>query len=201
MIELPSTARGRATRERILSAASDLIGERGIAETSLDDVIGRAGVSKGQLYHYFEDRGALLRAVVAHNAERVIGDLGPCDSWQAMRRWFDSMVERQVRRQARGGCPIGSLVGELAETDDDARVALERAFARWEAHLRAGLRSMQAHGKLDPGADTGALATSTLAAIQGGLLLTQTTRDPGRLAVALDAAYANLRNARSALVD
>jgi AcrR family transcriptional regulator len=45
----PKTARGRATRERIVAAASELISERGVAETSLDDVIGRAGASKSQL--------------------------------------------------------------------------------------------------------------------------------------------------------
>src|ERR687896_1092578 len=76
MTPRPITARGRATRERIVTAASELIRERGVAETSLDDVIARAGASKSQLYHYFEDRAALLRAVVDHNTEQVLGDLG-----------------------------------------------------------------------------------------------------------------------------
>jgi TetR/AcrR family transcriptional regulator, transcriptional repressor for nem operon len=190
----PKTARGRATRERIVVAASELISERGIAETSLDDVIEHAGVSKSQLYHYFEDRAALLRAVVAHNTESVIGYLGEVDdSWTAIRSWLDSLVEVQVERRGCGGCPLGSLVPQLAETDEEARHALVDSFARWEALLRDGLRSMQARGKLGRRADPGELATATMAAIQGGLLLTQTRRDPGQLAIALDAAYAHLR--------
>ena len=52
---------------------------------------------------------------------------------------------------------------------------------------------MQARGKLRPGADADRLATATLAAIQGGLVLTQTRRDPQQLRVALDAAYTYLR--------
>jgi TetR/AcrR family transcriptional regulator, transcriptional repressor for nem operon len=52
---------------------------------------------------------------------------------------------------------------------------------------------MQAQGKLDRRADPAELATAAMAAIQGGLLLTQTRRDPGQLAIALDAAYAQLR--------
>jgi TetR/AcrR family transcriptional repressor of nem operon len=193
VIDSPRTARGRATRERILVAASELIGERGVAETSLDDMIARAGVSKSQLYHYFEDRAALLRAVVDHNSELVLGGLGPLDGWKAIRSWFDSMVELQVERQGRGGCPIGSLVPQLAEPDEPARLALSASFARWEAHIRDGLRAMRASGKLDRRADPDALATATLAAIQGGLLLTQTRRDPHQLAIALDAAYSQLR--------
>jgi TetR/AcrR family transcriptional regulator, transcriptional repressor for nem operon len=193
VIESPKTARGRAARDRIIQAASELIGERGVAETSLDDVIDRAGASKSQLYHYFEDRAALLRAVVVHNTEAVLGDLGPVDNWKAIRGWFDSMVELQVERHARAGCPIGSLVPQLAEADERARLMLAASFARWEAHLRQGFVSMRAQGKLDRRADPAELATAAMAAIQGGLLLTQTRRDPGQLAIALDAAYAQLR--------
>jgi TetR/AcrR family transcriptional regulator, transcriptional repressor for nem operon len=193
VIESPKTARGRAARDRIIQAASELIGERGVAETSLDDVIDRARASKSQLYHYFEDRAALLRAVVAHNTEAVLGDLGPVDTWKEIREWFDSMVELQVARHARAGCPIGSLVPQLAEADERARLMLAASFTRWEAHLRHGLVSMQAQGKLDRRTDPAELATAAMAAIQGGLLLTQTRRDPGQLAIALDAAYAQLR--------
>jgi TetR/AcrR family transcriptional repressor of nem operon len=190
----PKTAKGKATRERIVAAASELIRRRGIAETSLDDVIDRAGVSKSQLYHYFEDRAALLRAVVDHNTEGVIRALGAVDdSWTAIRAWLDSMVELQFEHQARGGCPIGSLVPQLAETDRKARVALAVSFTRWEALLGDCLRSMQEQGKLDPRADPVELATATMACIQGGLLLTQTRRDPAQLAIALDAAYSHLR--------
>jgi AcrR family transcriptional regulator len=180
-------------RERIVVAASELIAERGVAETSLDDVIERAGASKSQLYHYFEDRAALLRAVVVHNAEGVVGDLPPLDSWRAIRLWFDALVALQVERRACRGCPIGSLVGQLAESDERARLALAAAFDQWEARLRGGLRSMRRAGKLDAGADADQLATVTLSAIQGGLVLTQARRDPGQLATALDAAYAHLR--------
>jgi AcrR family transcriptional regulator len=187
------TARGRATRERIVTAAAELIRERGSASTSLDDVIARAGVSKSQLYHCFDDRAALLRAVVDHNADLVLGGLPPLDGWKAIRAWFRSLVEIQVASGGCGGCPVGGLVGQFAEADEPARVALADAFARWEAHVRAGLRAMQARGKLAPGADAGALATATLASLQGGLVLTQTTRDPRRLEIALDAAYEHLR--------
>lgn len=194
---LPKTARGRATRERIVASAAELIGERGVAQTSLDDVIERAGVSKSQLYHYFDDREGLLRSVVSHNCDDVLAaqspHLGQLDSWKAIRAWFDSLVELQIELDARGGCAVGSLVGQLAESDEEARLELEASFERWEREIREGLRSMKARGKLDRRADPDELATATLAAIQGGLLLTQTRRDPEQLAIALDAAYAHLR--------
>jgi hypothetical protein len=93
-----------------------------------------------------------------------------------------------------GGCPIGSLAGELAETDDVARQALAAGFDRWEEPLREGLEKMRSDGKLRRSADPVRLATATLAAIQGGLVLTQTRRDPQQLRIALEAAYAYLRS-------
>ena len=197
MTEMARTARGRATRGRIVEIAAELIAERGVAEVSLDDVLERAGVSKGQLYHYFEDRAALLRAVIAHNTDGVLDAqepyLGSLDSWKAIRDWFDSLVALQVERKACGGCPVGALVGQLAEGDEQARSELADSLGGWQRKVSDGLRSMQARGKLDPGADPDELATSTLAMIQGGLVLTQASRDPGQLRVALDAAYAQLR--------
>ncbi len=189
--------RGRATRERIVSAAAGLVHERGVAQTSLDDVIERAGVSKSQLYLYFDDRSALLREVVPYNLSLVLAAQEPhlvaLDSWRAIRAWLDALVEMQVAVQARGGCAVGSLVGQLAETDEAARVALADSFARWQEPLREGLHSMQARRRLARSADPDELATATMASIQGGLLLTQVRRDPGQLAIALDAAYTNLR--------
>ena len=197
MNELPRTAKGRATRARIVEAAAALIRERGVAETSLDDVIDGAGVSKSQLYLYFESRAALLREVVGHNAELVLDAQEPylhsLQSWKGIRAWLDALVQLQVTADARGGCPIGALVGQLAEADEQTRTVLADSFARWEEPLRSGLRSLQARGKLARRADPDRLATATLASIQGGLVLTQSRRDPDQLAIAVHAAYAYLR--------
>jgi TetR/AcrR family transcriptional regulator, transcriptional repressor for nem operon len=193
----PRTAKGRATRERILGAAGELMVERGVATTSLDDVLAAAHVSKSQLYHYFADKDDLVDAVIARTVQLVLDSqpgLADLSSWKAIRVWLDDLVALQVERDAVGGCPIGGLVSELAERRDDARRDLAEGYARWEAPLREGLEAMQRRGELRPGADPTELATATLAAIQGGLLLTQSRRDPHRLRVALDAMYRYLRS-------
>jgi len=195
----PATAKGRATRERILQAAAELIAKKGAAGMSLDDVRARTGASRSQLYHYFEDRDDLVRAVIDVTIDAVLDTQGELldhlDSWASIDRWFDSLVQRQVGRQACGGCPIGSLAGQLAESDPHARAAIAAGFERWEAHLRDGLARMRTSGKLRKDADPAALATATMASIQGGLLLTQVRRDPQQLRIALNAARNNLRTA------
>jgi TetR/AcrR family transcriptional regulator, transcriptional repressor for nem operon len=193
----PRTAKGRATRSRVLDAATALVFEHGVAGTTLDDVRVAADVSKGQLYHYFADKDDLVHAVIDRTVEQVLGAqpaLADLSSWTAITTWFDELVQLQVDRRAVGGCPIGGLAGELAETDEQARRELAAGFDRWEAPLREGLREMQANGELRRDADPTRLATATLASIQGGLVLAQTRRDPQQVRIALDAAYAYLRS-------
>jgi TetR/AcrR family transcriptional regulator, transcriptional repressor for nem operon len=191
------TGKGLATRDRILDVAAELVFEGGVAGTTLDDVRAAAKVSKSQLYHYFADKDDLIHAVIGATIQRVIDEqaaLGDLASWRAIARWFDELVEQQVARHAAGGCPIGSLAGELAERDEVARDALAAGFGHWEQPVRQGLEKMRAAGALKRSSDPARLATATLAAIQGGLVLTQTRRDPDQLRIALDAAYAYLRS-------
>jgi len=193
--------RGRETRERIVRATAELVAERGVAGTSLDDVRTRAHASKGQLYHYFSDRDDLMRAVARTASDDVLGGqaelFAQLDTIDGLRAWTDALVTLQQTRRAKGGCPIGSLAGQLAERDEGARLALADGLDRWESAIREGLEQMAARGELRLDADPGALAQRTLAAVQGGLLLTQIRRDPNQLRSALDGALDAILAARA----
>ena len=182
------TRKGRATRERIVAAAAQLMYEQGVTEATLEDVRAAAGVSGSQIYHYFADKQALLLAVIEYQTEAVLDMQLPLferlDSMAGLRRWRDALVEYQRRMQCRGGCPIGSLGSEVAETNPEARLAVASGFLRWEGEIRAGLTAMHERGELD--ADPEELALAILVALQGGLLLTQIQRQVRPLEVGLD---------------
>jgi AcrR family transcriptional regulator len=186
------TAKGRATRDRIVAAAAQLMFERGVAGTSTDEVQAAAGVSASQLYHYFSDKRALVSAVIAWQAENVVGAQTPLfarfDSIEGLRAWRDALVELQVARDCAGGCPLGTLAAELVEVDPEARDDLDAAFRRWADGIAGGLHRMHERGELPPEADPERLAMAILAAAQGGLVLTQVTRTTDPLAIALDTA-------------
>src|SRR5215475_15614712 len=71
----PKTGRGRASRERIVQRAAELFAERGIAGTSLDEVLAAAGAGKGQFYHYFRGRDELAAAVVGLRCAQAVAGL------------------------------------------------------------------------------------------------------------------------------
>lgn len=184
------TRKGQATRNRIVAAAARLINERGVAGTSTEDVRIAAGVSSSQLYHYFEDKKSLVRAVIAFLTQLVLENqkplLGHLDSIEALRAWRDLLVRIQRQLGNKGGCPIGTLAGEIAETFPDGRLDLAAGFSQWEEGIRSGLRAMRDRGELRADADPDELALALLAALQGGLLLTQLRRNSEPLCAALD---------------
>lgn len=184
------TRKGAQTRERIVAAAAELMFEQGVSGTTLEHVRDAAAVSSSQIYHYFADKDALIRAVIAYQSDTIVGGQEPMfaqlDTIDGFRAWRDFLVAHQRRLECRGGCPLGSLGSELAETNPVARADVAAALLRWESGVRSGLKAMAASGRLAEHADPDRLATATLAALQGALLLTQMQRDTTPLEVALD---------------
>ena len=197
MNSTPLTKQGRATKERIVRAAAELIAERGAAATSLDDVIAATGASKSQLYHYFADKHGLVGAVVEYQCAAVLGlqthALASVSGWADLERWAETMVAIVDEQGARGGCPIGTLAAALSDTDEQFRTSLTGAFRAWSDAIRGALLRLQENNLISPTADLDSLTTIMLSAIQGGLLLSKTTRDTGQLRIALDGAISQLR--------
>ena len=192
------TARGSAKRAQIIDAAAGLILTRGVAGTSLDDVMAASGASKSQLYHYFTDKEALIREVIYLQTGRVLEaqrpEIDSLDSMAALHRWRNAMVELNKARGFAGGCPLGSLANELAPQSESARRLLANGFEVWAGRIGEGLKKMHERGELQSGALPDDLATAVLSAIQGGLLLSKTERASRPFELALDMALAYIRS-------
>jgi TetR/AcrR family transcriptional regulator, transcriptional repressor for nem operon len=184
------TAKGRATRERIVAAASELMLQRGVARTTIEDIQEAAAISTSQMYHYFADKNDLVTAVIDFQTGNVLGvqhlGLDRIETVEDLYRWRDIMVNLVRGLGGAGGCPIGSMANELSESDPVARARLARSFAEWENMIRDGLMAVAARGELAEGADVDRIALAMLAGIQGGLLLSQVRRDTAPLEAAVD---------------
>jgi AcrR family transcriptional regulator len=184
------TARGAAMRERIIAVTADLASQRGVGETSLDDVMAASGASKSQLYHYFADKDELLREAAILQAERVLGTHAPLlerlDSLEAMRRWRDAVVA--LNRHS--GCPLGALVYQLPRSARQARTIVGDGFETWRLRIEEGLLKMRGRGQLTADANPSDIALAVLSAVQGGLLLSRSSKSSRPLELAFDMALA-----------
>lgn len=192
MEETRITERGRATRQRIIEATGEQILASGIGGTTLDTVRAATLTSKSQLFHYFPGgKAELVREVAAWEAAQLFAaqephlhELGTWESWTA---WRGALMDYYLGL-GRWACPIGSLATQAAMND----AALERIIAEsmngWRNALAAGVVKMQSAGHVDPAADATRIAIVILAAIQGGLVLSQPLRAAWPLEAALDSA-------------
>lgn len=192
----PKTQRGRASRERIVERAAALVAERGVQGTSLDDVLVAAGASKSQLYHYFADRDELVEAAVGRRCEQVLVELtrmlGGVSRLSELERTLAGFVTSYKQRPT--ACPIGTLASEVADRNDGARLQTVAGFAAWERLFVDVLERMRESGELRADASSESLATALLASLEGGLLLSQTRRDPRSLRIAIAAALTHIRS-------
>ena len=190
------TERGARTRSRIVTTAADLIRVRGVGGTTLDDVVSASKVSKSQLYRHFEDKPALVRAVIELVGERTIAGererLENVKTFAGLRRWRDAIAENNALQDGLYGCPLGSLANEVSDQDSIARRKLHDLFTAWQELFEDLLRRFQREGMIPQDADVARLATGFVAAVQGGYLLAQTSRDVTPMASAIDMAIAHL---------
>jgi len=190
------TARGAKTRSRIVATAADLMRVRGVGGTTLDDVVSASKVSKSQLYRHFEDKPALVRAVIEFVGDRKISNererLENVRTFAGLRRWRNALVQNNALQEGRYGCPLGSLANEVSDQDSVARGKLHDLFMAWQELFEDLLGRFQREGVIPQDADVAQLATGFVAAVQGGYLLAQTSRDVTPMASAIDVAIAHL---------
>jgi AcrR family transcriptional regulator len=190
------TPRGARTRAKIVSAAAELMYVRGVGATTLDDVVAASAVSKSQLYHHFNGKDALVRAVVDHTGQRIMereqNALGRVSSIAGLRRWRDALIRNNALQHGAYGCALGSLASEVSDHDAVAREHLAALFREWTELLAAVLRRLQDSGALRSDAPIDDLATGLMGAVQGGYLLAQMARDVAPMATSIDMAIAHL---------
>ena len=183
------TAKGAATKQRIIDGAAAVIREVGLRDTTLDDIRMRTATSKSQLFHYFPSgREELLLAVAQFEADRVLLDQQPhlsdLTTWESWQRWKAALL-RRYRKQGTT-CPMAVLMSELGRTDPAAQAVTRSLLLRWRTDLAAGVRFMQATGTAPVALDPDRFAGAVVAGIQGGVAILLATGSSTDLEAVLD---------------
>jgi AcrR family transcriptional regulator len=183
------TAKGAATRDRIVAAAAAEIRERGISAVKLEDIGQRSRTGKSQLFHYFpEGKEQLLLAVAEREAAQVLDDqqphLGQLTSWDAWHEWRDVVVEKYRRQGVH--CPLGVLITEIGRHTPAAQAVTRQLLAQWQRRLESGIEEMKAAGEIRADVDPARAAAALIAAIQGGVAILMSSGSSTHLEYALD---------------
>ncbi len=178
---------GTATRERLLDSAERLVLAKGFSATSVDQILGESGSSKGAFFHHFASKQALAQALV----ERwVNGDLATMECGLAAVDGAADPVEKLLSFVGHFEQWAESLVAEntsclyiaaLSERDllaAETVLEVERGVRGWRRAVSAMLRDAYDHVGLDHAPDPEDLADHLFVTFEGSFLLCRTLRSP-----------------------
>lgn len=179
------TRNGEATRERILDSAEQLVLDKGLAATSVDDILSGAGTSKGAFFHHFPTKNHLARALIERYAAADLGFLDefmaraeekhadPADQVLAFISAFVEASDELVSQQP--SCLYVSYIYDKQLTEDGTNDVIKRTLLAWRERLAAKLReAATVHPPVRP-IDLDALADHVAASFEGAFVVARAT--------------------------
>src|SRR5664279_5486152 len=159
------------TRERLLQSAFQEVYKSGFQSTDLDTILHSAGVTKGALYHHFENKEALGYAIV----DEVIAGI-TMEKWVRPLANANDPVKTLIEivqstsiepKDLRGGCPLNNLAQEMSPLDEGFRKRLAKVFAAWHGSIANALKEGQKGDTVTPDLNVDETATFFIAAYEG----------------------------------
>jgi TetR/AcrR family transcriptional regulator, transcriptional repressor for nem operon len=172
MSQVASKRQPDLTRQKLLERAFEEIHRNGFRAASLDSILADAGVTKGALYHHFDNKAELGYAVV----EEVVRPWME-ERWRAVieaENPIDAAITTvRERLKARSdvaltfGCPFNNLCQEMSPIDEGFRQRLNAILNEWRDATTAALRRGQKNGTVCADVDAGAAAAFVISSIEG----------------------------------
>ncbi len=142
-------ARKLENRQRLLDEGVKLLLQQGYHATGLQEILSRVGIPKGSFYNYFASKEDFGAAVIGHYIEPFILQL---DDWldrpkldpvRALQGYFNTLIAELRANDFKGGCLLGNLMGEIGDSSERCRQALQRALHRYRDKIAAALHRAQ----------------------------------------------------------
>lgn len=165
--------RAEETRQKLMAAAFSLVHERGYRGTSLDEVLKRAGVTKGGLYHHFSDKHDLVMTAFESEVRAFLEEhwfaylRKPGDPLTNMGESIRTFIDNAELDEMKMGCPINNLIQEMAGTDEPMRLMLNGLLDEWREEMKRALTRGQAEGYLKADLDIDGMAALMVSTHQG----------------------------------
>ena len=196
---MTATAQKHGTRDRILFTSAELFRRHGYAATGLKQITAEAEAPFGSLYHFWPGgKQQLADEVLRTGGEfflalyRQFVDEAP-DLVSAVREFFAGAGETMRTTDYADACPIATVAGEVASSDEVLRTATADVFELWLVAMTADLVEAGV-----PAERARSVSLSTLAILEGAFLLSRSLRSTEPMSAAAESAAALVSTALEA---
>ncbi|MDD1606061.1 MAG: TetR/AcrR family transcriptional regulator [Methylococcaceae bacterium] len=163
-------------RENLLNQGVTLLMQQGYHGTGLQEILDAVQIPKGSFYNYFGSKENFGAEVIEHYITPYIQQITnylaqpDTDALSALQRYFNESIAELERTHFKGGCLLGNLIGEIGDSSDLCRVALQTTLNRYRDVLQSGLSKAQQQGTIRTDKSARDMADLLVNTWQGALL-------------------------------
>jgi TetR/AcrR family transcriptional repressor of nem operon len=163
-------------RENLLNYGVALLIQQGYHGTGLQEILDAVRVPKGSFYNYFGSKEIFAAEMIEHYIEPYLIQLqtylneSEGHSLAALERYLNESITELERTEFKGGCLLGNLTGEIGDTSDICRIALQQALGRYRDVWEMGFYRAQKEGSIRKDKTARELADLWVNSWQGALL-------------------------------
>jgi TetR/AcrR family transcriptional repressor of nem operon len=169
------TTQKEINRENLLNQGGALLMQQGYHGTGLQEILDAVQIPKGSFYNYFGSKENFGAAVIEHYITPYIEQISrylaeDTDALNALQRYFNESIAELERTNFKGGCLLGNLIGEIGDSSEVCRVALQTTLNRYRDVLQLGLSLAQQQGTIRNDKSAREMADLLVNTWQGALL-------------------------------
>ncbi|WEA03284.1 TetR/AcrR family transcriptional regulator [Mucilaginibacter sp. SJ] len=179
-------SKAERTRQFIIERTASIFNKKGYAGTSLSDLTGATGLTKGSIYGNFKNKEEVAAEVFDYNSAKVRNQVQ--ERIQKAKTYHDKLlVYAQVYHSfsrgdfPAGGCPILNTAVDADDTNPLLKDKAAKAVVRWKTRIETLITEGIETGEFKPGIDITEVALSMIALIEGGIMIAKVTDTPANL--------------------
>jgi len=184
-------SKGDRTRERVIDAAAALINARGLAGTSVGDIIEATGVKKGNLYFHFGSKEEIGIAVLEKARREYFDYLANNARGDSPLARLNGVIEAVARFHRKtgftGGCIFGNTALETGDSNPRFAAFVRAVFDEWTGLLARLLAGARDAGEIPNTIEPAAFARLIVASLEGGIMMARLSKNERDLIQCIDA--------------
>ena len=163
-------------KHNLLDEGVALLMRQGYHGTGLKEILDAVNIPKGSFYNYFGSIENFAAEVIVHYITPYLNQLNQYldesegNAVAALNRYIEESIAELERTDFKGGCLLGNLMGELSDTSDLCRIALQNALNDYRNVWEEGLRRGQKEKRIREDKSANEMADIWVNAWQGALL-------------------------------
>jgi TetR/AcrR family transcriptional repressor of nem operon len=163
-------------RENLLNHGVALLMQQGYHGTGLQEILDAVQIPKGSFYNYFGSKENFAAEIIGHYIEPYLIQLqtylnqSEGNAFAGLARYLDEGIAELEKTQFKGGCLLGNLTGEIGDTSDICRNALQLALNRYRDIWEIGFSRAQKEGSIRTDKTAREIADLWVNSWQGALL-------------------------------